>query len=471
MLPVIVLVGQPNVGKSTLFNLVTKSRDALVGELPGLTRDRLYGTGTIDHKEFIIVDTGGIEKLPKDKIKKTTDNIGQIMSIHSRKAIDEADAVIFMIDGRSGINTNDFELAKGLRKLEKPVYLVANKTEGLDHDVIVSSYFEIGLGQPRLISAERGSGVKQLFRELLSEFPVETLAKEEPDVPQIAIVGRPNVGKSTLTNSIFGEERVVVFDKPGTTRDSISIPFEYDNQNYILVDTAGVRRKSRIRDLTEKYSVIKTLRAIESANVVVLVLDAKEGISDQDTTLAGYILEQGKAIVVVVNKCDAITVDEKRRIELEIDRKLPFLNYACVLYISAKKKTGLMTLLRAVMRAFDSARRNLPTRKLNQFLDRAISETQPPMVHGRRIKLKYAHQGGKNPPLIVIHGNQVKSVPSSYRRYLANVFRRGFDLEGTPVKIVFKQGENPYQGRKNKPSTRQQDQRRRQKRRSRKKYA
>ncbi len=462
MKPVVVLVGRPNVGKSTLFNALTRSRDALVADVPGLTRDRLYGNGRVGDRPYLVVDTGGI----------TDDRsvLGALMSAQVRQAIAEADVVVLLVDGRAGPNSADRAIADDIRRLGKTAVLAVNKTEGIDSALAVAEFHDLASGQPVAISASHGDGVEELMRRVLGPL---ARVDEEPaagDVPRIAVVGRPNVGKSTLVNAMLGEERVVVFDEPGTTRDSIYIPLERADRNYVLIDTAGVRRRGRIDDAIEKFTVVKTLQAIEAANVVLLVLDARQEVSEQDVSLAGHILEEGRSLVLAVNKWDGLDDSRRDWIKRELERKLPFLTFCPLHFISALHGTGVGALFPAIDRAYASARCTLPTPRLNRILQKAVQVTAPPMVHGRRIKLKFAHQGGKNPPLLVIHGNQTDAVPGYYVRYLSNSFREAFGLEGTPVRIEFVQGLNPYQGRKNRLTPRQFEKRQRLRRIARKKY-
>ena len=448
MKSVIALVGRPNVGKSTLFNRLTKSRAALVADQPGLTRDRIYGTGKIDQREFIVIDTAGLGEEDGE--------FHHLMSGQSRQAMEEADAILFLVDGRNGLAASDEEVAAHIRRLGKPVYLVVNKTEGLDTTMVSLDFLSLGLGEPHPISAAHGQGVHSLMSSVFEEIP-EEMAEDEEDAKgvKIAIVGRPNVGKSTLVNRMLGEERVLVFDMPGTTRDSVFIPMERDEKNYTLIDTAGVRRRSRIDDVIEKFSVAKTLQAVEAANVVILVIDAREGVSDQDTTLAGFILESGRALVVAFNKWDGMDPDAKDKAKREFDRKLHFLDFANLHYISALHGSGVGDLFDSVDSAYESAMIDIHTAKLNKVLEQAVIKNPPPIVKGRRIKLRYAHQGGQNPPLIVIHGNLTKNVPGSYERYLVNTFRRVLKLKGTPVQVDFRSGDNPYSSKRNLLTPRQ----------------
>ncbi len=448
MLPVIALVGRPNVGKSTLFNRLTRSRDALVADQPGLTRDRQYGVGKLGSRAYLVVDTGGIAD--------DADGIDALMLEQVQQAINEADHVLFLLDARDGFGAGDELVAEQLRRTGKPIIPVVNKSEGLDKDIAIAEFHALGLGEPCSISAAHWQGVAALIDSVLETFPEPDADEESVDAGiKIAFVGRPNVGKSTMVNRMLGEERVITFDRPGTTRDSVFIPFERDGKAYTLIDTAGVRRRSRVDDMVEKFSIIKTLQAIERSNVVLLVLDAQQEISEQDGTLAGHILDSGRALVVVVNKWDGLESDQRDRIKDELERKLPFLNFADHRFVSALHGSGVGNLFKSVEKAYANATRNLPTPELTRILERAVEEHQPPLVHGRRIKLRYAHQGGQNPPIIVIHGNQTESVPETYVRYLINRFRKVLNLSGTPVRLSFKSSSNPYEGRKNKLTDRQ----------------
>ncbi len=440
MKPVVVLVGRPNVGKSTLFNALTRSRAAIVADQPGVTRDRQYGDGRVGDRPYLVVDTGGLSS--------GAQGMAALMSAQTLQAIDEADAIVFVLDGRSGPSADDHEIAKRLRRLGKPVVLAVNKTEGLEPGTVVAEFFTLGLGSPQPVSAAHGSGLEALMARVLEPLPQVEEAEPPSDLPRIAVAGRPNVGKSTLVNSLLGEQRVVVANEPGTTRDSIRIPLTHNGHDYLLIDTAGVRRRARVEEAVEKTSVIKTLQAIGEANVVILVLDARQEVSDQDVDLAGYVLEQGRSLVLAVNKWDGL--DEARRdwIRREIERKLQFLTFSPPHYISALEGSRVDTLFPAIDRAFASANVDMATSQLNKVLERAIQATPPPIAHGRRIKLKFAHQSGHNPPRVTVYGNQVSSVPDSYRRYLSGCFREAFRLEGTPVRIDFKQGENPFLARK-----------------------
>ena len=439
MLPTIVLVGRPNVGKSTLFNRMTKSRDALVADLPGLTRDRHYGRGAGASRPYLVIDTGGFEPTAESGILKE-------MAKQTLLAIDEADVVIFLVDGRAGLTPQEFIIADKLRKSQRPVLLAVNKTEGMNRAVVAADFHELGLGEPLSISSAHGEGVKDLVELALENFP-EHVFEDEMSAnkkPKIAIVGRPNVGKSTLVNALLGEERVIAFDEPGTTRDSIEIDLEKDGKEYTLIDTAGVRKKGRVFEAIEKFSVVKTMQAIEDANVAILVVDAQEGITEQDAHVAAYILDAGRALVVAVNKWDGLPEDERDFIKKEIDRKLIFLDWAKFHYISALRKKGLPELLTSVDGAFKAAMANLATPQLTRVLIDAVAQHQPPISRGTRPKLRYAHQGGQNPPIVVIHGSHVDDIKDSYKRYLEGVFRKTFQLVGTPLRVQFNQGANPF---------------------------
>lgn len=446
MLPTLVLVGRPNVGKSTLFNRLTGTRDALVHDLPGLTRDRHYGRGRIGDKPYLVVDTGGLEPVAKDGIMAE-------MARQTLQAIDEADAVIFLVDGRGGLTSQDKAIADRLRRAHCPVYLAVNKTEGMERAVVTAEFFELGLGEPVAISGAHGDGISDLVSEALAPFPAEEEEREDDSrTPKIAIVGRPNVGKSTLVNALIGEERVIAFDQPGTTRDSIYVDFERDGKAYTLIDTAGVRRRGKVFETVEKFSVIKTLQAIEDANVVVLVLDARENVSEQDAHLAGFVLETGRALVVAVNKWDGLSQEQRDPVKRDIGRKLAFLDFARFHYISALKGKGLEALLKDVEAAHAAAFAHLPTPKLTRVLIAAVEQHAPPKSGLFRPKPRYAHQGGKNPPLIILHGNALEGLQADYKRYLENTFRKAFDLYGTPLRIQVKTGtHNPYEGKAKAP--------------------
>ena len=456
MIPVIALVGRPNVGKSTLFNQLTRSRDALVANFPGLTRDRKYGESKIGSRPFVVIDTGGIGG--------GEDGIDSQMAGQSLTAIEEADAVLFMVDAREGLNATDEALARHLRQRNKAFYLVVNKIDGIDEDVAVGEFYALGVDSLYAIAASHGRGVKTMIEQVLQTFEESAPPQEEtayPDSTRVAVVGRPNVGKSTLVNRLLGEDRVVVFDQPGTTRDSIYIDYERGDRQYTLIDTAGVRRRKNVRQTVEKFSIVKTLKAIDDAHVVVLVMDAHEGIVDQDMHLLGHCIDAGRALVLAINKWDGIEPDQRDWIKSELGRRLKFADYADIHFISALHGTGVGHLYKSIDAAYAAATRKLGTNALNRILEGAVYDHPPPMINGRRIKLRYAHAGGQNPPLIVIHGNQTGKVPSSYQRYLEKVFRRELDLAGTPVRVEFRTGDNPYAEKRNKLTQRQVQRKRR----------
>lgn len=455
MLPVIALVGRPNVGKSTLFNQLTRSRDALVADFSGLTRDRQYGQGRLGEQRFIVIDTGGISG---DEA-----GIDAAMAQQSMAAIDEADVVLLMVDGRAGLHPGDSALVKELRAREQAFHLVVNKIDGVGDDVAAADFFSLGVGDIHTIAASHNRGVQRLLSEVLSPLPLATDADQETEQQgiRIAIVGRPNVGKSTLVNRLLGEERVVVYDQPGTTRDSIYIDYERHGEHYTLIDTAGVRRRKNVRETVEKFSIVKTLKAIDDANVVILVLDAREGIVDQDLHLLGQCINAGRGLVVALNKWDGIERDEKDWIRGELQRRLQFIDYADIHFISALHGTGVGHLYDSVHQAHQSATKSLGTNRLTRILEDAVASHPPPVVNGGRIKLRYAHAGGQNPPRIIIHGSRTDLLPGSYQRYLEKIFRRELELHGTPVRIELRSGDNPYAGKRNKLSQRQVQRRRR----------
>ena len=441
MKPVIALIGRPNVGKSTLFNRLTRSRDALVADLPGLTRDRHYGEGRIGERPFLVIDTGGFEPVAKEGIVHE-------MAKQTRQAIVEADVVVFIVDGRQGLTPHDKTITDFLRKSGRQVMLVVNKSEGMKYTSVTADFYELGLGDPYVISAAHGDGVADLVDQAL-DIAIDGKPQEEnEEAPlrgiKIAIVGRPNVGKSTMVNTLLGEERVIAFDMPGTTRDSIEIPFERNGKHYTLIDTAGIRRKGKVFEAIEKFSVVKTLQSISEANVVLLLLDAQQDISEQDAHIAGFILESGRALVVGINKWDGLTSDHRDHIKREIDRKLTFLTFAKFHYISALKSTGIMQMLKSIDAAYAAAMAKLPTPQLTRALQEALDHQQPRRKGSIRPKLRYAHQGGQNPPIIVIHGNALESIESSYKRYLEKHFRDSFSLTGTPLRIEVRSGKNPF---------------------------
>ncbi len=478
--PVVALVGRPNVGKSTLFNRLTRTRDALVADFPGLTRDRKYGQANVAGYDFIVIDTGGIDG--------TEEGVEEKMAEQSLLAIEEADIVLFLVDARAGLTPADIGIANYLRQRQhKTTVVVANKTDGIDADSHCAEFYQLGLGEIAQIAAAQGRGVTALMEQvlaplaekmiqsaveieeesqdewdqdfdfdneedtqLLDEALAEEQLEEDDKNIKIAIVGRPNVGKSTLTNRILGEERVVVYDLPGTTRDSIYIPMERDGQAYTIIDTAGVRKRGKVHLAVEKFSVIKTLQAIQDANVVLLTIDAREGVSDQDLSLLGFILNVGRSLVIVVNKWDGLDQEVKDRVKSELDRRLDFIDFARVHFISALHGSGVGNLFESIQEAYACAMQKMTTSMLTRILQMATDEHQPPMVSGRRIKLKYAHPGGYNPPIIVIHGNQMERLPDSYKRYLSNYYRRSLKIIGSPIRILFQEGNNPFAGRRNK---------------------
>ena len=485
--PVVALVGRPNVGKSTLFNRLTRTRDALVADFPGLTRDRKYGHAHLAGYDFIVIDTGGIDG--------TEEGVEEKMAEQSLLAIEEADIVLFLVDARAGLTSADIGIANYLRQRQnKTTVVVANKVDGIDADSHCAEFYQLGLGEIAQIAASQGRGIANLMEQVLSPLAEKMAEKEEesavenddvsemaqhdewdedfdfsneedtalldeelaqeqiPDSQniKIAIVGRPNVGKSTLTNRILGEDRVVVYDMPGTTRDSIYIPMERDGQQYTLIDTAGVRKRGKVHLAVEKFSVIKTLQAIQDANVVLLTIDARENISDQDLSLLGFILNAGRSLVIVVNKWDGLNQEVKDRVKSELDRRLDFIDFARVHFISALHGSGVGNLFESVKEAYECATQKMTTSMLTRILQIAVDEPQPPMIGGRRVKLKYAHPGGYNPPIIVIHGNQVDKLPDSYKRYLSNHFRRSLKIIGSPIRLQFQEGNNPFAGRRNK---------------------
>ncbi len=438
-LPTVVLVGRPNVGKSTLFNRLTQSRDALVADVPGLTRDRRYGQGRLGPRPYLVVDTAGFDPTSKEGITRE-------MARQAEQAIREADVVLFLVDGRAGLTAHDRDIADYLRRLGRPVRLVVNKTEGMRQVMATAEFHALGLGEPMAISAAHGEGVRQMIAEVLADFPEdeEVAPPQDEDVPRVAVVGRPNVGKSTLINALLGEERLIAYDQPGTTRDAIEVPFVQGTRRYVLVDTAGVRRKGRVTEAVEKFSVIKTMQAVERANVAVLVLDATQEIADQDAHLGGFILEAGRALVVAVNKWDAVDDYRRSLVKTQLASKLGFLSFARTVFLSAAKGQGLAPLLKAVDEAYAAAFAKLPTPQLTRVLQELVKRQAPPRHGLFRPKPRYAHQGGSNPPVIVIHGNALEHLSKSYRRYLEHGFLEAFRLRGTPLKFEWRTSENPY---------------------------
>ena len=450
MLPVIALVGRPNVGKSTLFNVLTRTRDALVADVPGVTRDRQYGYGRFGAHRFIVVDTGGLIETPR--------GIEQPMAVQTQRAMEEAGRIVFVVDRRDGLTAADRFVADVLRRSGKPVIVAVNKSEGRDDELAVAEFYALGLGEPLAVSAAHGQGIEELVEAVLADVePDEAGTQDEagPGDIRVCVIGRPNVGKSTLINRLAGEERLIAFDEPGTTRDTIMVPFERDGRRFTLVDTAGVRRRAKVEDVVEKFSVIKTLQAIEEANVVIGVLDARESVAEQDATLLGIVTERGRALVIAVNKWDHVAPAQRAEIRSQLETRLHFLDFAPVHFISALHGSGVGELMESVQAAYEAAMRDLPTPELTRVLEDAMQQHQPPLVRGRRVKLRYAHQGGRNPPVIVVHGTQAERTPEDYRRYLSNCFRKAFDLKGTPVRVEFRSEANPFAGRRNKLTPRQ----------------
>lgn len=441
MKPVLALVGRPNVGKSTLFNRLTKSRDAIVADYAGLTRDRHYGNGRQGNQEFIAIDTGGFEPDAESGIFKE-------MAKQTRQAVAEADVVIFVVDARAGVSAQDHDIAKYLRRLGKPCVLTANKAEGMTEGVQLNEFYELGLGEVHAVSAAHGQGIRSLVELALAPLALDEADQDEGAAEagpiKLAVAGRPNVGKSTLINTWLGEERLVAFDLPGTTRDAISVPFERNGQHFQLIDTAGLRRKGKVFEAIEKFSVVKTLQAIESANVVLLLLDATQGVTDQDAHIAGYILESGRAVVLAVNKWDAVDDYQRELVQRSIETRLAFLKFAALHFISARKRQGLGPLWGAIAQAHQSATRKMSTPVLTRLLHEAVQFQAPQRAGMFRPKLRYAHQGGMNPPVIVVHGNSLEHVTEAYKRFLEGRFRKEFELVGTPLRIEMKTSSNPF---------------------------
>ncbi|MEO8406804.1 MAG: ribosome biogenesis GTPase Der [Oxalobacteraceae bacterium] len=442
MKPVIALVGRPNVGKSTLFNRLTRSRDALVADLPGLTRDRHYGEGRLGERPFLVIDTGGFEPVAKEGIMHQ-------MAKQTKQAVVEADIIIFIVDGRQGLTPHDKTITDFLRKSGRSVMLVINKSEGMKYTSVAADFYELGLGDPYVISAAHGDGVMDLVDESLNlafaQRPDEIDERSDSHRGvKIAIAGRPNVGKSTFVNTVLGEDRVIAFDMPGTTRDSIEIPFEREGKHYTLIDTAGIRRRGKVFEAIEKFSVVKTLQSISEANVVLLLLDAQQDISEQDAHIAGFVLESGRALVVGVNKWDGLTSDKRDEIKIDLERKLSFLSFAKFHFISALKSTGIGPLMKSIDAAYVAAMADLTTPKLTRALIEAVEHQQPRRKGSIRPKLRYAHQGGQNPPIVIIHGNALDSIEDNYKRYLEKHFRETFSLTGTPLRIEFRSSKNPF---------------------------
>ena len=441
MTPVLALVGRPNVGKSTLFNRLTKSRDAIVADYAGLTRDRHYGQGRLGKRDYIVIDTGGFEPDAESGIFKE-------MAKQTRQAVAEADVVIFVVDARAGVSAQDHDIANYLRRLGKSCLLVANKAEGMREGAQLVEFYELGLGEVIPVSAAHGEGVRSMLEAALDALdlpdPDEDAEAQDERIIRLAVAGRPNVGKSTLINVWLGEERLVAFDLPGTTRDAISVPFERNGQRFELIDTAGLRRKGKVFEAIEKFSVVKTLQAIESANVVLLLLGATQGVTDQDAHIAGFILDAGRAVVLAINKWDAVDAYQREQVQRSIETRLAFLKFAEIHFISAKKRQGLGPLWQSIIRAHKAAMRKLPTPQLTRLLQEAVQFQQPKRAGMYRPKLRYAHQGGMNPPVIVVHGNSLDGVTDAYKRYLEGRFRKAFDLIGTPLRVEMKSAHNPY---------------------------
>ncbi len=437
MKPTLVLVGRPNVGKSTLFNRLTKSRDAIVADMPGLTRDRHYGHGKLGKKPYLVVDTGGFEPLVKDGILHE-------MARQTEQAIAEADAIIFVVDGRTGLTPHDKEIANKLRRIDRPVFVAVNKAEGMNSGMVEADFHELGLGEPNAISAAHGEGVRGLVEMALESFPEPEDDEWHSDAVRVAIVGRPNVGKSTLINTLLGEERVIAFDAPGTTRDSIEIDFERGGRKYVLVDTAGMRKRGKVFEAIEKFSVVKTLQSIEDANVVILMVDAQADVSDQDAHIADFIVQSGRALVVAVNKWDGLDAYTREQTRQILQRKLKFLDFAKFHFISALENIGLGNLFKSVDAAYSAAMAKMSTPRLTRVLIDAVAKQAPAKHNMFRPKPRYAHQGGSNPPIIVVHGNAVDHITDSYRRYLEHTFREAFKLQGTPLRIQFVSAKNPF---------------------------
>lgn len=441
MKPVIAIVGRPNVGKSTLFNRLTKSRDAIVADFAGLTRDRHYGQGRLGRREYIVIDTGGFEPDAESGIFKE-------MAKQTRQAVAEADVVIFVVDVRAGLSAQDHDISNYLRRLGKPCLLVANKAEGMREGSQLAEFYELGLGEVLPVSAAHGQGVRSMLEAALDALnlpePEEDAQPDENAPIRLAVAGRPNVGKSTLINTWLGEERLVAFDMPGTTRDAITVPFERGGKQFELIDTAGLRRKGKVFEAIEKFSVVKTLQAIESANVVLLLLDAEQGVTDQDAHIAGFILEAGRAVVLAVNKWDAIDSYQREQVQRSIETRLPFMKFAELHFISAKKRQGIGPLWGSIAKAYEAANRKMPTPQLTRLLQEAVQFQAPKRTGMFRPKLRYAHQGGMNPPVIVVHGNSLEGVTDAYKRYLEGRFRKAFDLTGTPLRVEMKTARNPF---------------------------
>ena len=449
MLPVVALLGRPNVGKSTLFNQLTRSRDALVADVPGVTRDRRYGLAAIERGRYVVIDTGGLGGVGEAEIDPEVDR-------QVAYALDEADALVLVVDYKSGLTAADIAIAGGLRRSGKPLTLAVNKSEGLVPDLAAAEFHRLGLGEPAVIAARHGQGVAGLIDRVLEPFALEVATERAADdLPRLAVIGRPNVGKSTLINRLIGSDRLVTSSVPGTTRDSISVSCEREGHRFLLVDTAGIRRRARIDEGIEKFSVVQSLKAIEDSDVAIILIDAREGVTEQDLHLIGIAAERGSALVIGINKWDGMEMHARRQVEREIDRKLDFVSYAPRHYLSALHGSGIAELVATALRAFESAGRQIATPRLNELLKRATTAHPPPVLRGRAVRLRYAHQGGRYPPLIIVHGSQAERIPDRYRRYLENSFRKALKLVGTPLRVEFRSGENPFAGRRNQLTPRQ----------------
>ncbi|HEX6995028.1 MAG TPA: ribosome biogenesis GTPase Der [Gammaproteobacteria bacterium] len=453
MLPAVALIGRPNVGKSTLFNRLTRTRDALVADYPGLTRDRRYGYARFGHRPYLVIDTGGLG---------AGGGLEPLVEKQVDAALEQADVVILVVDHRDGITAEDERIAERLRRSGKRVAVAVNKAEGVEAELAGADFFRLGFGTPFAISALHGHGVDALIESVLEPFePGEADEIDAVEGPKLAVIGRPNVGKSTLINRLIGDERLVTSDEPGTTRDSIVVPCERDGRQFALIDTAGIRRRARVSEAVEKFSVVQSLKAIEEAGVVIVLLDAREGVTDQDLHLIGLAVERGRALVIGINKWDGLGPAERERVQAEVERKLDFVSYARRHFVSALHGSGIAELVRSALAAYEAAGADLPTPRLTELLHEATTQHAPPMIRGRQIRLRYAHQGGRYPPIIVIHGTQAERTPDHYRRYLENAFRKGLRLEGTPIRIELRSGENPFAGRRNELTRRQKARRRR----------
>jgi GTP-binding protein len=454
VLPAVALVGRPNVGKSTLFNQLTRSRDALVADAPGLTRDRRYGLGRVVGGSYLVIDTGGLGGSAPAAIESGIER-------QVDYALAEADSIVFVVDYRNGVTAEDERIAERLRRSGKPVTVAVNKTEGVAAEIAEADFHRLGLGSPVGIAALRAQGMAALLERVLAPFELRETPAPDDRQPKVAVIGRPNVGKSTLINRLIGSERLITSPEPGTTRDSVLVPCERDGQKFTLIDTAGIRRRARVSATVEKFSVVQSLQAIEDAGVVIVLLDAREGVTDQDLHLVGLAADRGRALVIAVNKWDGMPLPERRAVEAQVDRQLDFVPYASIHYVSALHGSGIAEVVRAAIAAHESAGRELPTPRLNEILRQALQAHAPPVVRGRPVRLRYAHQGGRYPPLIIVHGSQAERTPAHYRRYLENAFREALRLKGTPVRIEFRSGENPFAGRRNALTPRQAERRRR----------